>query len=142
MSVADLINRLDDQELAILRAVKEGATDTFEIGEYTTLSNREINYRLDDKEPNLADRGLVRVWPGEGRVTREVNGQLREFDAPKQVHLTEQGRLILNKAPKVDRFQNMGHQELVQHVLALAERVEEHETKISLLQRELRAHRD
>lgn len=139
MTVTELIDQLDDGELAILQAIANGATDTFEIGNATTLSNRAINYRLDDKDPNLDDRGLVAVEHVDGRVTREDNGQRREFDAPKQVQLTERGRTLLQKAARIEHHRSMDHEALVEKVLELEKQVDEHETRISLLQQELRS---
>jgi hypothetical protein len=50
--------------------------------------NHEVNYCFT----KLAEQDLIRVEKPDGMVERVVDGQPREFQAPKQATLTDRGR--------------------------------------------------
>lgn len=113
--------QLREKDHAVLTAISEGATDTRQIREATTLSNRDVNYCLD----KLDDHGLIETETPDGRVTRVVDGQKRNFKAPRQARLTDTG---IEYLAAIDReqtqYQDMTHDELVEQVRELEQRID------------------
>jgi len=114
---------LRDKDREVLRQIAKGNTDIQEITESTTLENHEVNYCFT----KLEDLDLIQVEKPGGRVTRVVNGQKRNFQAPKQAELSEKGVQCLDEFEFGNRldFKDLSHTELVDKVNDLEREVEE-----------------
>lgn len=86
-----------DKEAMILQAIDDGATDTVEIKEASMLTNRQINWRLVEKEDSLVDRGLVDTEQPDGWERRKHADREREHWAAKRVSLTDHGAQTVAK---------------------------------------------
>jgi len=118
----EITDHLREKDHAVLTAINRGATDTRQIREATTLSNRDVNYCLD----KLDDLGLIETETQDGRVTRVVDGQKRNFKAPRQARLTDRGVTYLTSTDKDQtRYDGMTHDDVVEQVYNLEQRVEE-----------------
>lgn len=137
MRIPEIVDKLDDKELAILEAVSEGAGDVLEIRQATTLSNSAVNYRVNEKA-TLEDLGLVTVRRIGGRVKREVDGYKKEMDAPKQVDITDLGMAVIEEAEDMTRFKGLTDAERVEMLRSMRKELDELQTQVSILQRELR----
>ncbi len=116
----DGIERLREKDLAVLRAIGEGNDNTREIREATTLSNRDVNYALD----KLEDLGYLQTETPDGRVTQIIEGQKRDFRAPRKAELTSQGETALSEAQRENTpYQELSREELVETVQELDHRV-------------------
>lgn len=138
MSPSDLVNQLGEKELAILQAVSNGHDDTYKLGQETTLTNSAINYWIVEREPSLEDRGLVEVERVDGRVEREVDGQVKEFDSPKLYSLTDLGRGVVDEIERVETYQALSEGERVEAIRSAQKMARDNATRVAILQRELR----
>lgn len=118
------MTELRDKDIAILRAIHAGASTVAEIGEATTLTNREINYSLT--EYSLHDMGLVRVDRETGREWREFDGTERFVWKPKHVELTDRGIQQLSESDSNPgaQYEDVSKRELAERVVHLEERLE------------------
>jgi hypothetical protein len=118
---------LRDKDIAVLEAIRDGANDVHEIGEATTLTNREINYSIT--EYSLEDLGLVDVDRPDGREWREVDSREMEVWTPKQVALTDAGIQYLAQHDSEEHgYEDFSKRELVQRIEDLEERQDRLET--------------
>jgi len=136
MTDDDVVDELREKDVAVLEAIRDGATDTYEIRESTSLSNREIDYALTDK--SLAEMGLVEVHRVSGGEMQEVQGTRRRVpNAANRVTLTDKGQDVLDRVDTVDKFQSMSHDDLVQLVQDLEDRVDTVETQIHVVKKQI-----
>jgi predicted nuclease with TOPRIM domain len=71
-------------------------------------------------------------------VEREINGQKRVFQAPKQAELAEQGQERLEQEEEdPDQYENLTHRELVEKVHRLNNRIEELEKKLEVFREQV-----
>jgi transcription initiation factor IIF auxiliary subunit len=136
MTDDDVVDELREKDVAVLEAIRDGATDTYEIRESTSLSNREIDYSLTDK--SLAEMGLVEVHRVSGGEMREVQGTRRRVpNAANRVTLTDKGRAVVDHVDRAETFASMSHDDLVQLVQELEDRVETVETQIGVVKKQI-----
>lgn len=132
-------DQLNEKELAILHAVKDGNDDTLKIRKATTLDNRQINHHLVEKNDNLEELGLVNISRPDGPERREENGHVQYLPyAPKRVALTGEGRTVLREAGDVENYADMTKKEMVRRMRELEERVEDVETRFDVFRRQVR----
>lgn len=112
---------LHPHEVAILQAIRDGAADAHEVKEKTTV-DREINYRLVEQEQSLVERGLVEIGPPRQDTEYPFPHQ------PKTVTLTDQGIQALASVENTDRYRDLSHEDLVDRVHDLEERLEKLES--------------
>lgn len=116
----DIFDQIREKDHAVLTCIRDKEDDTREIREATTLSNRDINYALN----KLEGLGLIETKTPEGRVNEIVDGQKRDFKAPRRARLTDAGIEYLTTADREQtRYQEMTHDELVERVRELDQRV-------------------
>lgn len=115
---------LREKDVAVLRAIVNGAETVQEVKEETSLSNREINYSLT--EYSLEEMGLVAVDRSEGREWREIDGAEKFIWSPKNVELTDQGIAYLATLDPEDgqQYEHMSRRELIEEVQDLEERID------------------
>lgn len=117
-------DNLRERDITVLRCIRDGKNDVFEIRKATTLSNREVNYAIT----KLEQQELIEVFRPDGRIEREVDGQPKEFKAPKHATIIEHGLMTLKETDFDDeRVQDMSRGELVKRVRELEERMDEME---------------
>ena len=122
-----MTNELRDKDIAVLQAIHNGASDTQEIHETTSLSIREINYSIN--EYSLEEWGLIDVHRPEGREWREINGEKQNVWRPKTIELTDKGIQVLTEHDSdTPRYEDMSRKELIQTVHELEERIDRLET--------------
>lgn len=137
MNTQTLLDWLNETDLTILQAIRDGNDDTFKIREATTLTNREINYSLDEK--SLEERGLVQLHRVQGQERREVNGHTTTLPhAPKRVTLTEKGREVLQDVEEVEKYRDMSRMELIRMVREHEERIKDLETRFDVFRRQVK----
>lgn len=121
---------LREKDLEVLRQIADGNNDVQRITSATTLKNHEVNYCFT----KLQNLDLIQVEKPSGRVTREINGQKRNFQAPKQAELTDKGRQHLKLSVQVDlnEYENLSHSELVEKIHELERRFEDLERKFEV----------
>lgn len=119
------MTELREKDVAVLQAIRCGASDTSQIREATTLSNREINYSLNHY---LRTNGLVEIERSEGREQREINGHEKQIWKPKTVELTDEGIKKLTQLEKENRYNDMSKRELIERVHELETRLDRLET--------------
>lgn len=119
---------LRDKDIAVLRAIENGATDTREIREATTLTIREINYSIDGY--SLEALGLIEVTREQGREWRKIDGQEKNVWKPKQVRLTNKGIRTLAALDTLggDQYEELSKRELIEQVQELETRLDRLET--------------
>jgi hypothetical protein len=112
---------LRDKDIAVLQAIQNGAKDTSEIREATTLTNREINYSINQK--SLEEHGLVNVKRPKGREQREVNGGKTSTWKAKRYNLTDKGiRYLKDLDQHPDQYEELEKRELIERIQELEER--------------------
>ena len=128
-------DQLRDKDRIILTAVSNGNDDVQKITAQTTLENHHVTYAFQ----KLEELDLVQVEKPDGYVQRQINGQKRVFQHPKQAELTEQGRQILEQQNQEDleRYENLTHQELVEKIHSLEKQVGELENKLQVFQKQV-----
>lgn len=128
-------DQLRDKDRIILTAVSNGNDDVQKITAQTTLENHHVTYAFQ----KLEELDLVQVDKPDGYVQRQINGQKRVFQHPKQAELTEQGRQILEQQNQEDleKYENLTHQELVEKIHSLEKQVGELENKLQVFQKQV-----
>jgi len=117
----DTFNQVRDQDHAVLECIHDGQDDTRQIREATTLANHTVNHALD----RLEDRGLIETHTPDGRVTQIIDGQKRNFKAPRQAQLTDHGREYLAQTDRDQtKYRGMTHDEVVERVQDLEQEIE------------------
>lgn len=119
--MTDAFEKVREKDHSVLACIREGHNTTRKIRETTTLSNREVNHCFD----KLEGFGLIETQTPDGRVTEVIDGQTRNFKAPRQAWLTEQGAAYFEWFTREQtRYRNMTHDELVERVRELEREVE------------------
>lgn len=130
----EISDQVREKDHAVLACVRNGNNNTRQVREATTLSNRDVNYALD----KLEDLGLIRTETPEGRVTEIVDGQERNFKAPREAALTDLGQDYLAWTDREQTtHQAMTHDELVERVQELERRADELETAFEMFRRQM-----
>lgn len=113
---------VSDRDYTVLQCIHDGKDDTRQIREATTIANHNVNHALD----RLEERDLIITYTPDGRVTEVIDGQKRNFKAPRHATLTEQGQAYLGQADHdLTPYRGMTHDELVEQVRELDQRVED-----------------
>jgi len=112
---------LREKDVTVLRCIQHGEQDVQKITAATTLSNSQVNYSFE----KLEDNNLIEVEKPDGMVDRVVNGQRQVFEAPKRATLTDAGEAYLTSNEHDQRYEDMSHEELVEHVHELDARIDE-----------------
>jgi hypothetical protein len=119
---------LRDKDIAVLQAIHNGAEDTSEIREATTLTNREINYSINEK--SLEQLGLINVERPNGREQRNINGRETTTWKAKRITITDKGiQHLANNTPEKTGYENHSKRELIQRIEELETRLERLETE-------------
>ena len=125
---------LRDKDRVVLTCIGNEKDDVQKITNATTLENHHVTYAFE----KLEGQGLIQVEKPDGMVEREINGQKRVFQAPKQAELTEQGRKRLEKEEEdLYEYENLTHRELVDKTRRLENRVEELERKFEVFRQQV-----
>lgn len=113
---------IPDRDHTVLQCIHEGKNNTRQIREATTISNHNVNHALD----RLEDRDFITTHTPDGRVTEVVDGQKRNFKAPRHAEITDRGQDFLTQTDREHPMhRDMTHEELVEQVHDLNHRVEE-----------------
>ena len=116
----------------ILISIQNGCNNVRDIRETTTFSIGTVNYRLS----KLEDIGLVELGKSEGRERSVVDGQLREYDRPKPVNLTELGEQYfewIDRQQNLEQYYSLSREELVELVYDHDRRINRLESAIEML---------
>ncbi|WP_248896120.1 winged helix DNA-binding protein [Haloplanus halobius] len=125
---------LREKDRIILTCIANGKDDVQKITAATTLENHHVTYAFK----KLEKHGLIQVEKPDGMVKREINGQKRVFQHPKQSELTDKGQQRLEHEEKdLDQYENLTHRELVEKVHQLEEKVERIDRKIDTLREQI-----
>lgn len=117
----DVSDQIREKDHAVLTCIRKGRDNTRLIREVTTLSNRDVNYSLD----KLEDLGLIETETPNSRVTAIVNGQKRNFKAPREAVLTDRGRdYFTRNNHEPTKHQEMTDEELVERVQKLEQEID------------------
>lgn len=118
----DCFDQIREKDHVVLQCIRDGYDTTRAIRDETTLSNRDVNYAFD----KLEDLGLIETVTPDHRVTAVVDGQKRNFKAPREAALTSRGQDYFAWTDR-DRtkYRTMTHDDLVERVRALEQRIEE-----------------
>lgn len=121
--------QLRDKDIAILQAIHDGAGNTSEIKQSTTLTLREINYSLTEK--SLEDMGLVDIERPEGRAWQKIGDHEKYVFKPKEVKLTDEGlQTLAHRSKHYARFGDVSKRELVERIQELENRQDRLETVV------------
>lgn len=127
-------DQLREKDRAVITCIQDGHTDTRQIRKVTTLPNRDVNYSLD----KLEDLGLVVTETPDGRVTRVVDGQKRNFKAPRKAELTETGLKTLQGMDVVrTKYRDLSHRELVERVQELEREIDDMKDSMEAFRRQV-----
>ena len=125
---------LRDKDRVVLHQINEGNDDVQKITSETTLENHHVSYAFE----KLEEQGLIQVEKPDGMVEREIDGQKRVFQAPKQAELTDKGRERLEQEEAdLDSYENLTHRELVEKVHQLEDQVEGLERQFTMFRRQV-----
>jgi len=129
------MDKLRDKDKIVLQAVQEGNDDIQKITETTTLENHEVNYCFS----KLEDLNLIHVEKPDGYTTRNINGQKRTFQTPKQANLTNRAEKYLEDSDRedLDEYENLDRKELVQKVQRLENQVGKLEQKFEVFRNQI-----
>jgi predicted transcriptional regulator len=130
------IDKLREKDKAVLRNISNGNDDVQKITSSTTLENHHVTYSFE----KLEELGLIQVSKPEGTVERVIDGQKRVFQHPKQASLTEAGETcieLLNKDGG-SQYTDKTHNELVEQVNQLENRIEELEESFKMFRSQVR----
>lgn len=119
----------------ILTAVNNGCGNVRDIREVTTLTIGTVNYRLS----KLEDLGLIELGKSEGRETSMINGQIREYDTPKPVELTDLGEDYFewtDRQQDLQRYYSLSREELVELIHDHDQRIDRLESAVEMLRNE------
>lgn len=135
--MSETFEQVRDKDRVVLECIHEGSDDIQLITEATTLDNAAVNYCFRE----LSEADLIVVEKPDGMVDRVVDGTRQVFEAPKQASLTAKGRRYLEQveedcdASDTDQFRSMTRDELVERVHELEQSVDELETQIEGIRR-------
>lgn len=132
--IQDVYDQIREKDHAVLTCIRDDQGDTRKIRETTTLSNRDVNYSLN----KLEDLDLIKTKTPEGRVTQVVNGQKRNFKAPRKAALTELGRdYFATTQNRHSPYHDLTHEELVERVQSLEEQVRALEERLEAMRKQV-----
>jgi predicted transcriptional regulator len=136
--MTETMDKLRDKDKIVLQAVQEENDDIQKITETTTLENHEVNYCFT----KLEDLNLIHVEKPDGYTTRNINGQKRVFQTPKQANLTNRAEKYLEDSDRedLDEYENLGRKELVQKVHRLERQVDKLEDTIQSFRKQVQKH--
>jgi len=118
---------LREKDREVLRQIADGNNDVQKITSATTLENHEVNYCFT----KLQNLDLIQVEKPGGRVTREINGQRRNFQAPKTASITSEGQQLLEETSSETQHRNLTQEELVDKIHSLENRVSQLENQLN-----------
>jgi predicted transcriptional regulator len=125
---------LREKDRVVLTCIGNGKDDVQKITAATTLENHHVTYAFE----KLEEQGLIQVEKPDGMVEREINGQKRVFQAPKQAELTDKGRERLEQEEEdLDKYENLTHRELVEKVHRLDDQVEELKRRLNTFRNQI-----
>jgi predicted transcriptional regulator len=129
---------LRDKDEIVLQAIQNGEDDIQKITETTILENHEVNYCFT----KLEELNLIDIEKNTGYTTRNINGQKRVFQTPKQANLTNRAEKYLENTDREDlaEYENLGRKELVQKVHRLERRVDNLEGTIQSFRKQVQKH--
>lgn len=129
---------LRDKDEIVLHAIQNGEDDIQKITETTILENHEANYCFT----KLEGLNLIDIEKNTGYTTRNINGQKRVFQTPKEAKLTDKGEQYLENLDRkdLDEYENLGRKELVQKVHRLERRVDNLEGTIQSFRKQVQKH--
>jgi predicted ArsR family transcriptional regulator len=131
---------LREAEQLVLQCIRNGYTDAFEAGQELTLSNSQIRHAFR----TLAEKGYIDLHREDGYVERtDRQGQTRVFKAPYEAELTDKaGRYVQQQdaAADLDQYRQLSHDELVQTVHDLEQRVDRLEQGFEAFRRQVQQH--
>lgn len=114
-------DQVRDKDHTIIECIHQGHDTTRTIREQTIFSNRDVNYSFD----KLEDLGLIETEAPDCRVTEVVDGQKRNFKAPRQAELTRSGKEYLSRIEDGQNlYRDLSHEELVTRVRGLEDELE------------------
>ena len=121
---------LRDKDEIVLHAIQNGEDDIQKITETTILENHEANYCFT----KLEELNLIDIEKNTGYTTRNINGQKRVFQTPKQANLTNRAEKYLENTDREDpdEYENLSRKELVERTHELENRIEELEKKFEV----------
>lgn len=130
----DPLDQLSEKDRTVFACLHDGAETTTDIRAETTLSNRDVNYCLD----KLVDQGLIETWTPDGRVTQVIDGQKRNYKAPRHAELTAKGKacphaITCEESP----YQDLSHEELVERVYELERRIDDLERTLEMFRKQI-----
>jgi len=136
VDVTELVNRLREKDLKVLKLISEGEDDVQRVTSSTALTNSEVNYCFQ----KLEQMKLINVRKPEGTVARVVNGTKQVFEAPKQAGLTDQGQQVVES--EIDgeigeQYEDLSRNELVRKVHKLEEEIEGLERRFKLFRKQV-----
>ena len=136
--MTETMDKLRDKDEIVLQAVQEGNDDIQKITETTILENHEVNYCFS----KLEDIDLITIEKPNGYTTRNINGQKRVFQTPKQANLTDKGEQYLEHSEQEDlyQYQNLSRKELVEKVHQLERQVDNLEGTIQSFRKQVQKH--
>lgn len=127
-------DQLREKDHTVLHCIENGENDTRKIRESTTLSNRDVNYALD----KLEELGLIETQTPDGRVTEVVDGQKRNFKAPRQAFLNDLGQEHLDRTDlERIKYQDISREELIARVHELEQEVEALQDSFEVFRRQV-----
>jgi predicted transcriptional regulator len=125
---------LREKDRVVLTCIGNGKDDVQKITAATTLENHHVTYAFE----KLEEQGLIHVEKPDGMVEREIDGQKRVFQAPKQAELTDKGRERLEQeAEDLDQYENLTHRELVEKVHRLEDQVEDLKRRLNTFRNQI-----
>lgn len=125
---------LREKDRVVLTCIGNGKDDVQKITAATTLENHHVTYAFE----KLEEQGLIQVEKPDGMVKREIDGQKRVFQAPKQAELTDKGRERLEQeAEDLDQYENLTHRELVEKVHRLEDQVEDLKRRLNTFRNQI-----
>jgi predicted transcriptional regulator len=125
---------LREKDRVVLTCIGNGKDDVQKITAATTLENHHVTYAFE----KLEEQGLIHVEKPDSMVEREIDGQKRVFQAPKQAELTDKGRERLEQeAEDLDQYENLTHRELVEKVHRLEDQVEDLKRRLNTFRNQI-----
>lgn len=130
------IEALTKTDLLVLRHISEGHNNTRALRRNTDLTRRQIEYRLFEKLPN---RDLIETYQPDGRVEEIIDGQKRNFRAPKHGRITEEGEQVLAATETSEPTRNNEDTDLIAKINQVESELQELEAEIDELKSENKA---
>lgn len=134
MTETELADRLREKDWAVLRNIADGNNDVQKITATTTLENYHVTYCFE----KLEELDLITVTKPGGTVERTIDGQKRVFQHPKKAKLTDTAEQLLNASKETCReYDDLNHNELVEKVHRLEERVESLDQSLNTFKKQI-----